>query len=542
LALFSASTTALAARSLPPERLVDVEQHLLLPLGQVRGGDDGVGQGAAFALLEDPGLDVQGLGRDPQTLGDLLQDLRARLAQAPLDLAEVRVRHARELRQLPQRNLRRAALLADVLADVAAEIGHRLVDGLVQLCGTSSIRIRRYAEVLAVASALLAIGTWARPQGYGEVVDLAANLRDELVDSLHAAGVLTDPRWSDAFRAVPRHVFLPGFFVQRHDGTWTAVTSDDPSHLSLVYDNQVCVTQLNGSDAAWEQALTTGAVRGIPTSSSSMPTIMAIMLEALDVAEGRTVLEIGTGTGYNAALLTHVLGPDAVTTIDVDPGVLSRAAARLKLAGYEPHCVAGDGELGHAPRAPYDRVLGTCAVSRIPRAWIDQTAPGGQIVTTLNRSIGAGLVRLTVADGVATGRVLLEDGRFMPLRAHSQAWADAALANAETAAPHETRTTLLPARAVVDPASGFEFFAGLALSDVAVGWDPMRLVHPDGSWVRHRGAVVDQGGPRALWTEAEAAHRQWRELRKPRRHDFSFTAGPTGQHFTLDGTDLTWPL
>lgn len=375
-----------------------------------------------------------------------------------------------------------------------------------------------------------------------ERVDVAANLRARLTDSLLAAGVLRDRRWAEAFRQVPRHAFLPGFFVQRPDGAWEPVTAEHPDHLALAYRNDVCVTQLDNDDRAWEQALVTGAVTGVPTSSSSMPTIMAIMLEALAVAPGDRVLEIGTGTGYNAALLCHVLGGDRVTSIDVDPGVLVRAEARLAAAGYHPTCVLGDGEQGHTPRAPYDRILGTCAVSRIPTAWLEQTAPGGAIVTTFNRAIGAGLVRLTVRDGHATGRVLPEDGRFMPLRAHRQEWADEALLEALTEEPTTSRTTLLSSRSVLDPAGGFEFFAGLALAEVAVAADPIRLVHPDGSWVRHRGAVVDQGGPRALWDVAEAAYRQWRALGRPRRHQFTFTATPTSQYFALDGTGLTWPL
>lgn len=221
-------------------------------------------------------------------------------------------------------------------------------------------------------------------------MDLAADLRGQLVDSLVAAEVIRDPRWAEAFRQVPRHAFLPGFFVQRPDGTWEPVTSAHPDHLALVYRNEVCVTQLDGDDRAWEQALAKDAVIGVPTSSSSMPTIMAIMLEALAVTPGNRVLEIGTGTGYNAALLCHVLGDGLVTSIDVDAGVLARAESRLTGAGYHPRCVAGDGEQGYAPRAPYDRILGTCAVSRIPSAWLAQTAPGGLIVTTFNRPSAPG--------------------------------------------------------------------------------------------------------------------------------------------------------
>ncbi|MCE6995820.1 ATP-grasp peptide maturase system methyltransferase [Saccharothrix sp. S26] len=373
-------------------------------------------------------------------------------------------------------------------------------------------------------------------------MDVAADLRARLAESLVAARVLRDPRWVEAFRQVPRHVFLPGFFVQRPDGAWAPVTAEHPDHLALVYRDEVRVTQLDNDDRAWQQALATGAVPGVPTSSSSMPTIMAIMLEALAVAPGDRVLEIGTGTGYNAALLCHALGEERVTSIDVDPGVLARAEARLTAAGHHPTCVAGDGALGYPSRAPYDRVLGTCAVSRVPVPWLEQTAPGGLIVTTLNRPVGAGLVRLTVRDGRATGRVLVEDGRFMPLRAHRQAWAEEALSAALTAEPTTSRTTLLSSRTALDPASPFEFFAGLALAEVAVAGDPVRLAHADGSWVRHRGAVVDQGGPRALWDLVEDAYRQWRALGRPRRHQFTFTATPTSQHFALDGTTLTWPL
>jgi len=384
------------------------------------------------------------------------------------------------------------------------------------------------------------------------VDDRAAHLRTKLVDDLLRSGVLRDSRWSQAFREVDRHAFLPKFFRQRTDGDWSPIDSAHSEWLSLVYRDRVCVTQLNGHDGAWEQALRDGAVSGVPTSSSSMPTIMAIMLEALRVRQSHRVLEIGTGTGYNAALLSHALGDDQVTTIDVDPDVLRRAQALLAAAGYHPTCVAGDGALGYPDRAPYDRVLCTCAVSRIPVAWLEQTVPGGLVVTTLNRTIGAGLVRI-VADGAGSGegRVLVEDGRFMPLRAHTQSWSATLLEQARTARTTDHRATGLPASAVVDPGSPFEFFAGLALADVVVGHGPrgrVHLAHPDGSWVRlharEGGTEVEQGGPRQLWDLTEDAYRQWRDLDQPRRERFGITVTPTAQHLWLDRPDsgLTWPL
>ncbi|WNV91093.1 ATP-grasp peptide maturase system methyltransferase [Umezawaea sp. Da 62-37] len=378
--------------------------------------------------------------------------------------------------------------------------------------------------------------------------DRAATLRNRMTDDLTTEGVLHDARWSRAFREVDRHAFLPRFFRQLVDGTWGPVDSDDPDWLSMVYRDRVCVTQLNGDDDAWRRAVDDGAVTGVPTCSSSMPTIMAIMLEALDARRGQSVLEIGTGTGYNAALLCHALGDEHVTTVDVDPGVLERARGHLAAAGRSPACAVGDGELGWPDRAPYDRVLCTCAVSRIPLAWFTQTKPGGVVVTTLNRSIGAGLVRL-VSDGGGRGegRVLAEDGRFMPLRAHAQSWANDVLALARAARPDERGRTALDPTLVVDPRSPFEFFAGLVLPEVVVGHgerDRVHLAHPDGSWARlrrrDRGARVDQGGPRRLWHLAEAGYRRWLDLGRPRRDRFSVTVGPEGQRFHFDGLD--WPV
>ncbi|MGH3940957.1 MAG: hypothetical protein ACRDTG_20430 [Pseudonocardiaceae bacterium] len=66
------------------------------------------------------------------------------------------------------------------------------------------------------------------------------------------------------------------------------------------------------------------------------------MLQALDVHDGHTVLEIGTDTGYNTALLCHRLGSDNVTIMDVDPALITRAAERLTALDYTPHRVAGD--------------------------------------------------------------------------------------------------------------------------------------------------------------------------------------------------------
>lgn len=120
---------------------------------------------------------------------------------------------------------------------------------------------------------------------------------------------------------------------------------------------------------------------GLPTSSSSAPSIMAAMLDALDVRPDQWVLEIGTGTGWNAALLCELVGDaDRVTTVEVDPVLAERARGALEDAGYRTRVVTGDGAAGFPALAPYDRIIATCTVRDIPRAWLAQTRDGGLIV------------------------------------------------------------------------------------------------------------------------------------------------------------------
>jgi protein-L-isoaspartate(D-aspartate) O-methyltransferase len=125
---------------------------------------------------------------------------------------------------------------------------------------------------------------------------------------------------------------------------------------------------------------------GMPVSSSSQPAMMAIMAEQLGLEPGHRVLEIGTGSGYNAAVMAHIVGPGGrVITIDIDPGLIARARASLAAAGSGPvEARSADGGFGDPGGAPFDRVIVTAGAWDIAPAWLDQLAPAGRLVLPLS--------------------------------------------------------------------------------------------------------------------------------------------------------------
>ncbi|GAA2250220.1 methyltransferase domain-containing protein [Streptomyces indiaensis] len=233
---------------------------------------------------------------------------------------------------------------------------------------------------------------------------LADAARAALVRRIEASGAGSgDPGWREAFAAVPRHLFVPYYYVGVAGGyerRWAESTDPRARERWLrgAYEDTPLATRLRDGELL---------------SSSSQPSLMADMLAALEVRDGHTVLEIGAGTGYNAALLAHRLGDDNVTTVDLDPEITESARRHLAAAGYHPVVVTGDGARGVPERAPFDRIIATCALGGVPRAWVAQSRPGGRILVPL----ATGLVLLTVSGtGHAEGRFLHTPAYFVPLR------------------------------------------------------------------------------------------------------------------------------
>jgi len=164
--------------------------------------------------------------------------------------------------------------------------------------------------------------------------------RLRMVDVQIAARGIDAPLVLEAMRTVPRHRFVP----------------DDV--LGMAYD---------------DHALPIGFGQTI-----SQPYIVALMSEALAVEPGDKVLEIGTGSGYQAAVLA-AMGAD-VYTIEIVPELAARAAARLDELGYEVAARTADGYFGWEEHAPFDGIIVTAAPDHLPQPLVSQLAPGARMV------------------------------------------------------------------------------------------------------------------------------------------------------------------
>jgi protein-L-isoaspartate(D-aspartate) O-methyltransferase len=372
----------------------------------------------------------------------------------------------------------------------------------------------------------------------------AAALSTDLV----ASGAVSDPAWAEAFASVPRHVFVPSVLS---DGG-TVVDAGASSWLDTVYADETLRTQT--------RPVSVGATRQeIPSSSSTRPQVMAVMLDRLDAHPGHRVLEIGTGTGYNTALLSHHLGAEHIYSLDIDPALVADAQAHLAHAGYRPHLAAGDGAAGWPDGQVFDRIIATCAVTAIPPAWINQLSPGGRIVAPLDAgSAGPLLVLDKTSDDEVTGIIDPYPALFMPMRdsVDNPLGPGQTLAFTGAGMPHYGTTTLNPAVLFAEDIDDLKLFlwlhapglhiAGSAQSGTVVVHTADTMAKAalapltEGSW------PVEQYGPHRLWDVVEHAHRSWVALGHPGAARFGVTAAndAIAQYVWLDepnGTH-TWPL
>lgn len=370
-----------------------------------------------------------------------------------------------------------------------------------------------------------------------------------LAGTLTGRGLLADPGWRAAYWSVPRHLFVPPVIWAETDaGDYLPVGREDDGGLwwAAAYGDQYIVTQVDDGVPAGPDG------RGrVSSSSASQPSHVFAMLDALDIVDGVPVeaLEIGTGTGYNAGLMSARLGGDRVVSVEIDALLADGARASLKRACQAPAVVTGDGADGYAARAPYDRVLATAAVQRVPWAWVEQTRPGGLIVAPWGTAFcNNALLRLRVAeDGSASGR-MIGGAPFMWVRQQRTPVIGVRDVVRDEDEPARSITEIEPAWTYEDDHAAFA--VGVRVPNCQ--W--LAFDDPEGSgeytlWLLDAGSrswasvdyepgapefAVEECGPRRLWTEVERAYRWWVRSGRPDRERFGVTVAPGRQTVWLD--------
>ncbi len=362
---------------------------------------------------------------------------------------------------------------------------------------------------------------------------------EQLAEELAATGRMP-LAWRSAFLAVRREWFIPPrAWVDNEDGDPVPLDHDaDPdAWRAAVYSNRPILTQFDDGQTSWPNADGDHC-----TSSASQPELVLRMLDMLDVQPSQRVLEIGTGTGYNAALLAERIGAANVASVEVDPTLADNARHMLTEHGYPVTVSCADGAAGHPPGAPYDRIIATAAVplGQLPYAWVEQTRPGGLILAPMRTDFAAGsaLVRFVVhsSRGIATGHPVGPVG-FMPLRQHRTDRIDPADLAADQTAVRVTDTRLKPWRAV----DTWEARWAIGIRVPSCQWQHQPPPTPDGQHVLWLGdaasgswasvhydnspepRTVRQAGPRNLWDEVEAAFRHWKALGRPNPEQSTLT-------------------
>ena len=220
----------------------------------------------------------------------------------------------------------------------------------------------------APAAAPAPADTWAEP-------------RRRMVEEHLAARDIRDPRVLAAMRAVPRHELVPEE-IREH--------SYDDRPLPIGYDQTI-----------------------------SQPYIVALMTQAADVAPGEKVLEVGTGSGYQAAVLAE-LGAEVYSIEIVEP-LGERTAKDLARLGYDRiHLRIGDGYRGWPEAAPFDAIVVTAAPPQIPPPLVEQLAVGGKLVIPVGETGGAQELRVITKSADGATSETIAPVRFVPMTGEAQ--------------------------------------------------------------------------------------------------------------------------
>jgi len=347
----------------------------------------------------------------------------------------------------------------------------------------------------------------------------------------------------NALLAVPRHRFLNGWFRFEFDGlklNYYFINSDrdipTPETLSAIYSDQALVTAHDGT---------------FPTSSTSQPSLVVQMLELLDITPGMRILEIGTGTGYNAALLATLGGEHSrVVTIEYQQAVAERASQFLQEDGYENvRVVHGDGFQPVTTEMPFDRIIATVGCSDISPHWLEQLAPDGMMLIPIQHGFSHPLVRLTrdpVDARCANGRIVGRSS-FMKIQG-SLDWDSPWHSGPISGFQEEPAWCRAFPEGMAVPETGehpsstenhhsFWLFLSLCTRKLWYDNEGYGLVDPASEsivkftkqGIEGRSAKQDTPALEQLYEQLLSLHQEWKVLGSPAPSDYTLTFSPNGR-------------
>ncbi|MEY9988078.1 protein-L-isoaspartate O-methyltransferase [Streptomyces sp. V4I8] len=326
-------------------------------------------------------------------------------------------------------------------------------------------------------------------------------------------------RWRGPVSYTPRHLFVPQWWERDAEQWSLREPLTDTDWYAASYGDRSLITRVGMLHA--DRAQADDHPTGRPTSSATLPSLVVRMLDHARIDDGDELLDVGTGSGYGAALAAQELSDASVTSMDVDPYLVEAARDRLDLAGLHPTVEVVDAT-GPLPgrRGKFDRIVATVAVRNVPASWLAALRVGGRLVTTI-----AGTSLLVTAekraDGSAVGRVEWDRAGFMHARHGDDCPPGAThlLATAHDLDGEDVTTSPYP---VVDVANAWDLDSMLGITAPGIEHSYREngarrtavMAHADGSWARaftgdDGRTVVHQGGPRRLWEILDGLRAYW---------------------------------
>ncbi|QLH07853.1 protein-L-isoaspartate O-methyltransferase [Nitrosopumilus ureiphilus] len=172
---------------------------------------------------------------------------------------------------------------------------------------------------------------------------------NDLINYLKNSRFLNDKKVEDAFRNIPRHEFVPS------------------SELDYAYYNEPLPIKKN--------------------QTISQPAVVSRMTEWLDIKQGQKILEIGTGSGWQTAILSYLVGQGTVYSVEIKSELVKFARENLEKLGVDNvDVILSDGSIGYSKASPYDRIMITAACTEIPLPLLDQLADGGLLIAPVGDS------------------------------------------------------------------------------------------------------------------------------------------------------------